>query len=92
MTMTIDIPQKLTTRIARAALENEFKRFLAVKCYQDETLSLGLAAELAGMDKTEFEFYLSDNKIPISLLTYEDVQADRAKIAHIRQVKSKESV
>jgi predicted HTH domain antitoxin len=86
--MTIDIPQNLAVQIASATVEREFKRYLAVKCYQEETLSLGLAAELAGMGKTEFEFYLSDNHIPISLLTYEDVQNDRAKIARIRQAKS----
>jgi predicted HTH domain antitoxin len=54
--------------------------FLAVKCYQRSLLSIGKAAELAGMDKVDFEIYLSENKIPVSNLDYSDVYGDLEKL------------
>jgi predicted HTH domain antitoxin len=54
--------------------------FLAAKCYQRSLLSIGKAAELAGMSKAKFEIYLSENKISVSNLDYEDISGDLEKL------------
>ncbi|WP_411046112.1 UPF0175 family protein [Treponema primitia] len=81
--ITIEIPQVLAGHVAAAQIEQEFKQYLAVKCYLDENVSIGQAADIAGMRRIDFETYLSRNKIPISLLTYEDVMADLEKMKNI---------
>jgi predicted HTH domain antitoxin len=81
--ITIDLPQEITGQFGGAEVEQEIKRYLAVKYYQDEALTIGKAAELAGMNRMEFEFFLGSNQIPISLLTYEDIRADLAKMKTI---------
>jgi predicted HTH domain antitoxin len=43
-------------------------------------LSIGKAAELAGMSKVNFEIHLSENKIPISNLDYSDISSDLKKL------------
>jgi predicted HTH domain antitoxin len=54
--------------------------FLAIKCYQRSLLSIGKAAELAGMSKINFEIYLSENRIPVSNLDYSDISSDLKKL------------
>jgi predicted HTH domain antitoxin len=56
------------------------KRMLAIQFYLKKKLSLGKAARLAGVTKYEFETLLSENQLPISLLTKEDVMADLGKM------------
>jgi predicted HTH domain antitoxin len=81
--ITIDIPQGLAGHVAAAQIEQEFKLYLAVKCYLDENVSIGQAADIAGMRRFDFETYLSQNQIPISLLTYDDIMADFEKMKDI---------
>ena len=81
--ITIEIPQVLIGHVDAARIEQEFKQYLAVKCYLDENVSIGKAANIAGMRRIDFETFLSQNQIPISLLTYEDVMADLEKMKNI---------
>jgi predicted HTH domain antitoxin len=81
--ITIDIPQTIVGHITAVQIEQEFKRFFAVKCYLDENVSISQAADIAGMRRIDFETYLSQNKTPISLLTYEDIMADLEKMKEI---------
>ncbi len=78
----IAIPQDIY--IALDEDENELgaqmRRMLAIQFYLKKKLTLGKAAQLAGATKYEFETMLSENQIPISLLTKEDVLADVKKI------------
>lgn len=78
----IAIPQGIY--IALEEDENELSRqmrtMLAIQFYQKKRLTLGKAAQLAGVSKYEFEKILAENQIPISLLTKEDVMADVRKI------------
>ncbi|MDR1786879.1 MAG: UPF0175 family protein [Treponema sp.] len=70
-------------------LEQELRRSLAVGLYLTEKCSIGLAAQIAGMNRLDFDVFLGKYEIPISLLTYEDVMADVAKIeTHRREVQS----
>jgi predicted HTH domain antitoxin len=83
----ISVPDELlapiNTKANEAKVELEVRRYLAVKYYQEETLTIGKAADLAGMNRMEFELFLSRNQVPISLLTYDDIQADLAKMKNI---------
>jgi predicted HTH domain antitoxin len=86
--ITIDLPQEIIELPGSAKIEQEVKRYLAVKYYQEEALTIGKAAELAGMNRMEFEFFLAHSQIPISLLDYDDVQADLAKMKNITSAAS----
>jgi predicted HTH domain antitoxin len=79
----IDIPQDIPGLPGSAEVEQEVKRYLAVKYYQEEILTIGKAADLAGMNRMEFELFLARNQIPISHLDYNDIQADLAKMKNI---------
>jgi predicted HTH domain antitoxin len=81
--ITIDLPQEIGGLPDDAEVEQEVKRYLAVKYYQEEALTIGKAADLAGMNRMEFELLLARNQIPISLLEYDDIQADLAKMKNI---------
>ena len=62
MKLTLDIPD--TTQ----ADETEIKEMLAAKLYESGKLSLGQAAELAGMSKVTFAEIL--HKYNVSLINY----------------------
>ncbi len=60
--LTINIPQNIELNA------KETIRFLAAKLYEAGKLSLGQAAELAGLSKTAFSEILSD--FNVSLINY----------------------
>ena len=55
--------------------EVETKKFLAAKLYEAGKLSLGQAADLAGMSKTDFSEILSD--YGVSLINYSSAEIIR---------------
>lgn len=61
-TLTINIPDSVDLD------ERETKRFLAAKMYEIGRLSLGQAAELAGLSKVAFSEILAD--YDVSLINY----------------------
>jgi predicted HTH domain antitoxin len=71
--LTIKIPDSLNLN------ENETKRFLAAKMYESGKLSLGQAAELAGLSKVAFSEILAD--FSVSLINYppSDIIRDAAQ-------------
>lgn len=71
--LTINIPDNLNLN------EKETKRFLAAKMYESGKLSLGQAAELAGLSKVAFSEILSD--FDVSLINYpsSDIIRDAAQ-------------
>jgi predicted HTH domain antitoxin len=81
--ITIDLPQEITGLPGSDDVEQEVKRYLAVKYYREEAITMGKAAELAGMNRMDFELFLAHNRIPISHLDYADIQADLAKMKSI---------
>ena len=62
MKLTLEIPDNLNID------SNEMKRMLGAKLYESGKLSLGQAAELAGMPKSAFAEIL--NKYDVSLINY----------------------
>jgi predicted HTH domain antitoxin len=83
--LTIELPAVVKSLLSNP--EQEAKRLIATKFYLDESVSIGKAAEIAGMGRVAFETYLSSKQIPISLLTLEDVIADAEKIRKLRASK-----
>jgi predicted HTH domain antitoxin len=79
--LTIELPRTVKTLMPDAG--QEAKRLIAVKLYQDRSVSVGRAAEIAGMNRIDFETYLSEREIPVSNLTYEQVMADVASLDEI---------
>ena len=80
--LTIPIPQDIfiTLNETEGELQHELQLLLAVQAYRQGKLTLGKAAQLAGMSRLEFENLLADHQIPISLLTVEDVYDDLQKL------------
>jgi predicted HTH domain antitoxin len=81
--LTINIPQDIAGVLPGSEVEQEVKRYLALKFYQKEVLTIGKAAELADMDRMEFEYFLAHNQIPVSLLDYDDFRADLQRMKNI---------
>jgi len=81
-TITIDFPSDI--RLALNATEAEFKQniktSLAMRLYRLQKLTIGKAAQLSGLSRFEFETLLSENEIPISNLTLQDVMDDIEKL------------
>lgn len=80
--ITIDIPSDIL--IALNETENEFKQgikiSLAIRLYRLHKLTIGKAAQLCGLSRFDFETILSENEVPISTLTLEDVMKDIEKL------------
>jgi len=66
----------VSTGKSREALENEFRFLLAVKLFEIRQLSLGKAAELAGMQKFEFMDEIGRMGIPVINLDDEQIQEE----------------
>ena len=59
--------------------EVETKRFLAAKLYESGKLSLGHAAEMAGLSKGAFSEILSDFQVSLIQYPIEDILKDADK-------------
>jgi predicted HTH domain antitoxin len=72
--VTLNIPENLNLN------EKETKRFLAAKLYESGKLSLGQAADLAGMSKVAFSEILAD--FDVSLINYppSDILRDASEL------------
>lgn len=55
---------------------------LAINLYKQKKLTIGKAAQLAGLNRFEFEQELSKNDIQVSNLTESDILKDIEKLAH----------
>ncbi len=64
----------------RSVLEEELKFQLAVRLFEVGQLSLGKAAELAGLSKLRFADELGRMKIPVVNLDDEEIQAELSAI------------
>jgi predicted HTH domain antitoxin len=80
--ITIDFPSDilLTLNENENELKQDIKIALAIRLYKLQKLTIGKAAQIAGMSHFNFECLLSDNEVPISALTIDDVINDAAKL------------
>lgn len=79
--LTIPVPDDLPAALNESPDEvgKEITISAAMWLYLTERLSLSKAAALAGVHRYDFETHLSKNKIPISLLSADDVLKDAKK-------------
>uniref|UniRef100_Q3ATT9 Uncharacterized protein n=1 Tax=Chlorobium chlorochromatii (strain CaD3) TaxID=340177 RepID=Q3ATT9_CHLCH len=81
-TILIDFPSDILLALneTEAELKLRIKTTLAMRLYQLQKLTIGKAAQLSGLSRIEFETLLSENEIPISNLTIDDVIDDYKKL------------
>lgn len=81
-TISVDFPSDIF--LALNETENEIKQrikiSLAIQLYKLEKLTIGKAAQVSGLSRLQFETLLSENAIPISNLTTDDVISDIEKL------------
>jgi len=84
-TLNIMVPSDILLALneSEEELKKEIRLILAIKYYQKEKLTIGKASQLAGLSLYEFENVLTENNIPISNLTFEDVINDVKKLQSI---------
>jgi len=80
--ITIDFPSDILLALneTEAELKQRIKTSLAMRLYKLQKLTLGKAAQLSGLSRFDFETLLSENEIPISNLTINDVMDDIKKL------------
>jgi predicted HTH domain antitoxin len=80
-TISIELPSDILLALneTEAELKRGIKVSLAMRLYRLEKLTIGKAAQLAEMPRFEFETLLSENKIPISNLSWTDTIGDIEK-------------
>ncbi len=81
-TISVDFPSDilLTLNENENELKQDIKLSFAIRLYKLQKLSLGKAAQIAGMSHFNFESFLSDNEVPISSLSLDDVIKDAQKL------------
>jgi predicted HTH domain antitoxin len=81
-TISIDFPSDILLALneTEAELKQRIKTSLAMRLYKLQKLTIGKATQLSGLSRFEFETLLSENEIPISNLTLEDVLDDCNKL------------
>ncbi len=71
--LTLSVPENLNLN------ENDTRRFLAAKMYEAGKLSLGQAAELAGLSKMAFSEILIDYDVSLVNYSIDDIISDASK-------------
>jgi predicted HTH domain antitoxin len=66
----INLPKELYLSLSaygltKEKIAGESRKLLALKCFKDKILSIGMAAELSGLSKWDFIEYASDNNVPV---------------------------
>lgn len=60
---------------SKAHISEESQKLLSLKYYQDKILTLGKAAQFAGLSKWDFIEFLSENKVPV--IIHDEINLDR---------------
>ena len=81
-TISVDLPSDilLTLNESETELKEDIKLSLAIQLYLKQKLTIGKAAQVAGISRLDFETLLSESNIPISNLDYDDVLGDSTKL------------
>ena len=81
-TITIDLPSDILLALneTESELKQRIKILLAMRLYRLQKLTNGKAAQLSGLSRLDFETLLTENEIPISNLSIDDVMDDIKKL------------
>lgn len=80
--VTINFPSDILLALNEneQELKKDIKLSFAIRLYRMQKLTIGKAAQIAGMSRYDFETVLSDNEISISNLNFTDVMKDVEKL------------
>jgi len=80
--INIELPSDilLTINETEKELKERIKISLAIQLYKQNKVTIGKASQIAGLARLGFETLLSDNEMPISNLSIEDVLGDIEKL------------
>lgn len=81
-TISIDFPSDILLALneTESELKQRIKISLAIRLYKLQKLTIGKAAQISGLSRLQFETVLSENEVPISNLTIDDVLNDIDKL------------
>jgi predicted HTH domain antitoxin len=81
-TISIDFPSDilLTLNENENELKQNIKLSLSIRLYKLQKITIGKAAQIAGCSRFDFERILSENEVPISNLTIDDILGDSRKL------------
>ena len=81
-TISIDFPSDILLALNESEneLKQDIKIALAIRLYSVQKLTIGKAAQVAGVSRLKFETLLADYGVPISNLSLEDVLSDYQKL------------
>ncbi len=81
-TLTINLPSEILVALNESEKEliTDMKLFTAIRYYEMNKLTIGKAADMAGLSRYDFECILSDNGISISNLDKRDIENDIKKL------------
>ncbi|MCK5055896.1 MAG: UPF0175 family protein [Candidatus Aminicenantes bacterium] len=81
----IEIPVHIMSAMHKSGEEliKQMKIFTAVNLYLSLELSLEMAAEFSGQSKWDFEKILAKNKVPISLINFDDYKSELNVISNL---------
>lgn len=81
-TISIDFPADILLALneTESELKQRIKIILAIRLYKLQKLTIGKAAQISGLSRLQFETILSENEVPISNLTIDDVIDDIEKL------------
>jgi predicted HTH domain antitoxin len=81
-TINIDLPSDilLTLNESEKEIKQRIKLSFALQLYIQQKVTIGKAAQIAEMTRLQFETALSENYIPISTLTLDEVLKDIQKL------------
>lgn len=80
--ITIDLPSDILLALNEneQELKQDIKLSLAIRLYLMQKLTIGKAAQIAGLNRFDFETKLAENGLTISNLTIDDVLNDCNKL------------
>lgn len=81
-TISIDFPDDILLALneTESELKQQIKIALAIRLYKLQKFTIGKAAQISGLSRLQFETILSENEVPISNLTIDDVIDDIEKL------------
>lgn len=78
LALTIELPDFLLLQMGSSTekLRAEVKKMVAINMFKEGYMTTGQAAELCGMHRVEFMYYLSRQNIPVVDWDTEDIEKE----------------
>ena len=77
--VNIELPEEVFSVCSHEQLIEEMRLAFAVRLYQESRVSQGLAANIAGMDRTDFLLTLADMKVDSFQVDMDDLERELAR-------------